>query len=511
MLIAGRYRLNDPIGRGAMGEVWRAVDETLGRPVAVKLLLPHGSEPTAASRFRLEAQTAGRLNHPYVVGVYDFGEYDGRLFLVMELVEGDSLARLLSTEGPLPAGRVARIAAQAAAGLAAAHQQGIVHRDIKPANLLLDAEGTLKIGDFGIARFVDDPSGALTTTGQIVGTSLYLAPERALGQPAGPAADVYALGCLLYQLLTGQPPFQADTAVAILHQHLDTAPVPPGQRGARIPPAFENYLLGLLAKKPEDRPTAQQIAEWFAGGAWEGRAEPLPDATPQAGPDARSVGGGASRSSSGPASGVRAGSRPGGRSGSRSGSGSTSRSRPRSGSTPAAGSGAAVGPGTPAGARAGFSPGGGAGYPTGAGAGGGFPSGAVAGGGAGFSTEAGPATTYALPSTAGRGGRTAHGRTARRPQGSGVQGALRRRPRVVATVAAVVIFVAAMLAGMAWFSPGHSSAESPSGGTTPPVTNPAATPTPGGTAGLSNVTVPSPTAPQPGGDEDENEPDENEN
>ncbi|WP_030667927.1 serine/threonine-protein kinase [Streptomyces cellulosae] len=276
MLIAGRYRLHDPIGRGAMGEVWRGVDETLGRPVAVKLLLPHDSDPTATSRFRLEAQTAGRLNHPYVVGVYDFGEYDGRLFLVMELVDGDSLARRLSTGGPLPAGQVARIATQAAAGLAAAHQQGIVHRDIKPANLLLDADGTLKIGDFGIARFVDDPSGALTTTGQIVGTSLYLAPERALGQPAGPACDVYALGCVLYQLLTGRPPFQADSAVAILHQHLDSAPVPPRQLGVLLPPAFENYLLGLLAKQPEDRPTAQRVAEWFGGGAWQGRPEPLP-------------------------------------------------------------------------------------------------------------------------------------------------------------------------------------------------------------------------------------------
>ncbi|MGW7290249.1 serine/threonine-protein kinase [Streptomyces sp. NPDC054847] len=276
MLIAGRYRLHDPIGRGAMGEVWQAVDETLGRRVAVKLLLPQNTDPTAASRFRLEAQTAGRLNHPHVVGVFDFGEHEDRLFLVMELVEGDSLAHHLTTAGPLPAEQVARIAAQAASGLAAAHQQGVVHRDIKPANLLLDTAGTLKIGDFGIARFVDDPAAALTTTGQIVGTSLYLAPERALGRPAGPACDVYSLGCVLYQLLTARPPYQADTAVAILHQHLDASPVPPRQLGAEIPAAFENYLLALLAKQPEDRPTAQQVADWFATGAWLGRPEPLP-------------------------------------------------------------------------------------------------------------------------------------------------------------------------------------------------------------------------------------------
>ncbi|KUM72404.1 serine/threonine-protein kinase [Streptomyces curacoi] len=279
MLIAGRYRLGESIGRGGMGEVWRAYDEMLARPVAVKLLLPQDSDPTATSRFRLEAQTAARIDHPNVVGVRDFGEFENRLFLVMELVEGDSLAGVLARSGALPADRVARIAAQAAAGLAAAHRQGIVHRDIKPGNLLLDADGTLKIGDFGIARFLDDPGAALTATGQIVGTSLYLAPERALGKPAGPASDVYALGCVLYQLLTGRPPFQADTAVAILHQHLDAAPVPPRELGVPgLPAAFENYLLGLLAKDPEHRPAAQQAADWFADGAWQGRPEPLPDA-----------------------------------------------------------------------------------------------------------------------------------------------------------------------------------------------------------------------------------------
>ncbi|MGW0335896.1 protein kinase domain-containing protein [Streptomyces sp. NPDC003011] len=413
MLIAGRYRLQDPIGRGAMGEVWRALDETLGRTVAVKLLLPHDSDPTATSRFRLEAQTAGRLNHPYVVGVYDFGEYDGRLFLVMELVEGDSLARRLTAEGPLPAGQVARIAAQAAAGLAAAHQQGIVHRDIKPANLLLDPDGTLKIGDFGIARFVDDPSGALTTTGQIVGTSLYLAPERALGQTAAPACDVYALGCVLYQLLTGRPPFQADTAVAILHQHLDTAPVPPRQLGVRLPPAFENYLLGLLAKQPEDRPTAQQVAEWFGGGAWQGRSEPLPEPAQAPGP------------------------------------------APAPAWAPAVSATSAPVPVFPA--------------------------------------RTGPPTTYALPAATRRAPRP----RARRPQGPG-RAAVVRRPPVAWTAAGAVVFLAAMIAGMLWFAPGRSTAESPGDstpGTTAPVTSPAPAPSagPSEAAPLAGVPVPSPT------------------
>ncbi|MCT2544575.1 MULTISPECIES: serine/threonine-protein kinase [Streptomyces] len=259
-----------------MGEVWRASDEVLGRAVAVKLLLGDRVDESATARFRLEAQTAARLSHPHLVAVFDFGAWEDRFYLVMELVEGRSLGDLLSAEERLGAGQVARIAGQAAAGLAAAHRQGIVHRDIKPGNLMLDAEGSVKIGDFGIAQFVDDPSAALTTTGQIVGTSLYLAPERALGRTAGSASDMYSLGCVIYQLLLGDPPFRSDTATATLYQHVDTAPVPLRQRGVDLSPAFDSYLLGLLAKQPEDRPSAQQVAEWFQSDAWRGQPEPLP-------------------------------------------------------------------------------------------------------------------------------------------------------------------------------------------------------------------------------------------
>ncbi|MGW7539547.1 serine/threonine-protein kinase [Streptomyces sp. NPDC054770] len=375
MLIAGRYRLMTAIGRGAMGEVWRAYDEMLGRPVAVKLLLAQNADPTAAARFRLEAQTAGRLRHPHVVGVVDFGEQEGRLFLVMELVEGDSLHRVLAQAGSLPAEEVALIAAQAAAGLAVAHEQGIVHRDIKPGNLLLDAVGSVKIGDFGIARFMDDPGGALTATGQIVGTSLYIAPERALGKPAGPPSDVYSLGCVLYQLLTGRTPFNADSPIAVLHHHLDTPPVPPRQLGVQLPPAFENYLLGLLAKRPEDRPTARQTAEWFAAGAWRGRPEPLPAAAPRPGPEPR----------------------------------------------------AAV-PGGPAGTRS------------------------------GTNVPAGSVTTYAFPSAAAGSAPAHRNRRRQRPGGRTVSA---RRSRTVSAVAAVVIFLGALLLGIAWFSPDHSSADTP--------------------------------------------------
>jgi serine/threonine-protein kinase len=367
--------------------------------VAVKLLLPQDTDATAASRFRLEAQTAGRLNHPNLVGVLDFGEYDNRLYLVMELVEGDSLARVLSVSGALPAERVAQLAAQAAAGLAAAHQQGIVHRDVKPANLLLDAGGTLKIGDFGIARFLDDPGAALTATGQIVGTGLYLAPERALGRPAGPASDMYSLGCVLYQLLSGRPPFQADTAVALLHQHLDNAPVPPRELGvAGLPPAFESYLLALLAKQPEDRPTAQQTAEWFAGGAWRGLPEPLPEAASSVSPV----------SSTGP--------------------------RPY----------AAADTGT-----------------------------------------GGPAT-YALPT----GSRTARGGRSRR---AAPRGGLGNHRRTAAAVAGAAVFLAAMLAGMLWFSPDDTATEGTEPDASPSASSPAA-PSPGDSADSADPLASAPAA-----------------
>ncbi|MFE2295018.1 serine/threonine-protein kinase [Streptomyces sp. NPDC059452] len=263
-----------------MGEVWRAADEVLGRAVAVKLLLGDQADASSTARFRLEAQTAARLSHPHLVAVFDFGAWEDRFFLVMELVEGQSLGDLLASQERVHPEQVARIAGQAAAGLAAAHRQGIVHRDIKPGNLMLDADGSVKIGDFGIAQFVDDPSTALTTAGHIVGTSLYLAPERALGRTADSASDMYSLGCVVYQLLLGDPPFTSDTATATLYQHVDTPPVPLRQRGVDISAAFDSYLLGLLAKKPEERPTAQQVSDWFRTDAWRGRAEPLPVQTP---------------------------------------------------------------------------------------------------------------------------------------------------------------------------------------------------------------------------------------
>lgn len=205
MLIRDRYRLETVLGQGGMGQVWRAHDALLDRPVAVKLLDSRAADETAAARFTLEARTAGRLSHPHVVAVHDFGAVDDRLYLVMELVEGSSLAAVIATAGRLDAHDVGVWGGQAASALAAAHRERIVHRDIKPSNLLVTADGMIKVGDFGIARFASEASAGMTRTGMIIGTAAYLAPERALGRASGPPSDMYALGCVLYELLAGSP------------------------------------------------------------------------------------------------------------------------------------------------------------------------------------------------------------------------------------------------------------------------------------------------------------------
>lgn len=283
MLLADRYRLDELVGRGGMGEVWRAEDKVLRRSVAVKLLLPHRADETAAERFRREAQAAARLSHPNVVAVYDFGTHEDSLFLVMELVDGRTLTQELAERGPLPPAEAVAGIAQAAAGLAAAHGQGLVHRDIKPGNLLLMADGTVKVADFGIARFISETETELTGAGQLVGTTYYLAPERAKGDPAGPESDIYSLGCVLYQLVTGRPPFDADSPVAVLYHHLDVAPVPPAELRPELAGPFQDALLQMLAKDPAARPTAAQVAAWSFGDlpSWSRPAAlAVPEATP---------------------------------------------------------------------------------------------------------------------------------------------------------------------------------------------------------------------------------------
>ncbi|WP_037884931.1 serine/threonine-protein kinase [Streptomyces sp. NRRL S-646] len=282
VLLADRYQLEELLGSGAMGEVWRAADQVLGRPVAIKLL--KAADTADIERFRMEAQTTARLNHPHVVGVYDFGSDHGRLHLVMELVDGWTLARERSQRGTLAAQEAAAIAAQVAQGLSAAHRQGVIHRDIKPANVMLTTDRTVKITDFGIARFTDESAGTATGTGKILGTADYLAPERALGRSAQPASDVYSLGCVLYELLTGRPPFTGTTSLAVVQQHVDAAPPPPHRLSAGIPRQLSDYVLRLLAKDPAQRPTAEGAAEWLGAQEWEANptepTEPLDPVDP---------------------------------------------------------------------------------------------------------------------------------------------------------------------------------------------------------------------------------------
>ena len=224
VLVAGRYRLEARIAAGGMGEVWRGTDDVLGRPVAVKMLRgQYAQHPQALARFRAEAQHASALSHPGIAQVYDYGEA-GAPYLVMELVDGPSLAQVLE-HGPLDPGRAMDVVAQAAAGLQAAHRAGLVHRDIKPGNLLLDQGGQVKITDFGICHAAG--SAPLTGTGTLLGTPAYLAPERVAGQAATPASDLYSLGVVAWECLAGTPPFTGvPVEVAIAHRDRPLPPLP---------------------------------------------------------------------------------------------------------------------------------------------------------------------------------------------------------------------------------------------------------------------------------------------
>ncbi|GAA1011928.1 tetratricopeptide repeat protein [Streptomyces thermogriseus] len=267
-LIQGRYRLLDPIGRGGMGEVWRARDESLGRQVAVKCLKPLGPhhDPSGArvlrERFRREARVAAALQHRGVTVVHDFGESDGVPYLVMELLDGRDLSRLLDDNGhrPLAVPDIVEIAEQVAAALAYTHRRGVVHRDLKPANIVRLTDGTVKICDFGIARLGHDfgLTTRLTGTGIAMGTPHYMSPEQIGGARADQRSDLYSLGCVLYEIATGAPPFDHDDAWAILVGHRDTPPEPPRRHRAELPAYLERIILDLLAKRPEHRPQDAQ-------------------------------------------------------------------------------------------------------------------------------------------------------------------------------------------------------------------------------------------------------------
>src|SRR5690242_13494960 len=257
-MLGGRYRLDERIAGGGMGDVWRGTDEVLGRTVAIKILLPALlEEPGFAERFRGEARTMATINHPGVVDVYDYGS-DGAVgaYLVMEYVEGDALSRTLSRVGRLTPARTMALVAQAADALQAAHANGIVHRDVKPGNLLVRPNGTLVLTDFGIARSA--LVGQLTVAGSVLGTASYISPEQASGEVATPASDVYALGVVAYQCLSGHRPFDGDTPIEIAMKHVRETPRP---LPADIPPPVRAIVERALAKNPGERwPSASAMA-----------------------------------------------------------------------------------------------------------------------------------------------------------------------------------------------------------------------------------------------------------
>ena len=260
--LAGRYRLDEVIGRGGMSTVYRGTDLALDRVVAVKVALDPLVEqsPIYLERFRREANAAAAIDHPGVVTVYDAGADGPTRFIVMEFVHGRSLADILREQSPLEPAEAADIAAQAADALSAAHARGIVHRDIKPGNIMVTPDGAVKVLDFGIARAVD--SGTLTQTATVLGTSAYMSPEQALGQPADARSDIYSLGCVLYEMLTGEPPFRAEVAAAVMHQHVRVQPKPASERNPAVPPALNALVMEMLAKAPGDRPqTAAEVRD----------------------------------------------------------------------------------------------------------------------------------------------------------------------------------------------------------------------------------------------------------
>ncbi len=260
--LVSRYRLVGLLARGGMAEVWEGVDEVLARPVAIKMLHPHlAADEAFRERFRREAISAARLAHPNVVATFDTGDDDGTAFIVMELVRGQTLRELLEESGPLPAAAVSVIGVQIAEALQHAHEAGIVHRDVKPANVLVcepqsrggDPIPRVKVADFGIARAATRDGAALTQPGALLGTAKYLAPEQIEGEAPDARSDVYALGVVLYELLTGRAPFVADTEVATAMAHLNQKPLRPRQVRAGIPRALEAVVTKAMAKDPAHR------------------------------------------------------------------------------------------------------------------------------------------------------------------------------------------------------------------------------------------------------------------
>ena len=258
-LVAGRYRPVERVGAGSMGEVWRAHDERLGRDVALKLLdLSAAPDPTVAERFRREAIATAQLNHPNVVSVFDAGTDGNRAYLVMTLLPGRTIADKVRTEGPMPLDRALGLVIQVTSALREAHRHGLVHRDIKPANVIVFRDHATVV-DFGIAQ-LSGLDATLTATHAVIGSAAYMSPEHATGLRAGPASDLYGVGCLLMTMLTGQPPFTGESAVAVASQQVSAQPPALSER-IRTPRALDQLVAALLSKDPAARPDAESTLE----------------------------------------------------------------------------------------------------------------------------------------------------------------------------------------------------------------------------------------------------------
>ncbi|MGW4892631.1 protein kinase domain-containing protein [Kitasatospora sp. NPDC004240] len=256
----GRYELVEILGVGGMATVWRGFDHVLGRQVAVKVLDGGlADDPRFAERFGQEAQHAAMLVHPRIVTVFDSGVDEGSPYIVMELVQGQSLAALLARQGALPVERAIGIAAAVCEGLEVAHTAGLVHRDVKPGNIMITDDGGVKVVDFGIARA--GSSENLTRTAMVVGTAAYLSPEQATAAPLDARSDLYSVGCVLYEMLTGAQPFVADSPVEIAAKHVNEHPVPPSVVRPGLSAAVDSVVLRLLAKNPGHRPATAAHAQ----------------------------------------------------------------------------------------------------------------------------------------------------------------------------------------------------------------------------------------------------------